>query len=325
MTMKHELKKAIGSTEQHKQNVWRKLQQPKRKNRMPFVITIAATAIACFFLAINFFPQFTQQHSITLETNDTSRGYPFTVLHKQNNTPIYMNDDYAMHTATSQQELIDRLKDYKIKAPTVDFNKHFVVIAQFPSDGCGLVVDQITTADNILQLKIALPVELRNNSEIACTSILQPNIEVLQLDKFPGYEQLQYGMFIHGSTENMISLNVMSIDELSYNFELLLDPMNIKKIVVNKIQASEQQILEDAETIQQLTDIVFHLQPIDGIDDMNTPQYQLIVQYKSDEELMLHIWFDEGQQKMVFMSERNKQQAYSVPTEHIESVLQLLK
>ena len=322
--LKYEIEKAVGKTKKHKENVWTKLQQPLRKNRLPIIVTFATIAIACILFAIVLLPTNNQQTANDPSNNDIVHlGYPFTVLHKQESIPGYIENEEAILLAINEHELQQLAKDYKIATPAVNFDKYFVVFAQYISDGCGLVVDKVDSADDTLLITLDLPLELRNDNTIACTSIARKNLSVILLEKFQGYSQFKAAQFTNSNIGANLDFNTLNKNELMYDFELLMDPYTIESLIVKNLQSGSEKPITDEHTKVQLSSIIHEFKAVPGIADIVDPQYELVVEDKNGEVLRISLWMDEENEHVTIQSTRNTHQIYSLTGEQAAPLLKL--
>lgn len=119
----------------------------------------------------------------TEQTAKESSSIPYTELIQQNNKPSDMHNDYAIYVAKTEEQYVEYSRLFNVTTQTVNFSKQDVVFAQFISDGCGLVVDGLHVTNKTLNITLNLPVDLRNELNLACTSIGKTNTVVLKTEK----------------------------------------------------------------------------------------------------------------------------------------------
>lgn len=340
MKLKDEIKKTIGQTEQSKARAWQKLDQPKRSNKIPLYISLAATVIACLLIALQFAPQNKQEHAVTLEApSETMLTLPFELIYDQDGSSFNVEfyDDNIVLTAYTQEELDRWLHYLEIDIPELNFDQHFVVIAMFRSDGCGLVVKEMSRQNDTLDIVLDLPEELRNEKdlkfdfpedlreqeEIFCTAISMPNIQILQLQKFDGANDLTKATF--NGTKTTVNINELQINDQHYNFGLAEDYIELEKIVVKDLYDSRKKIVEDEKSLEIISNSIFRAEKIPGMLNIADYHYKLNVHHKNGDTLTILLAVDTKEPQVIFVSEKNTEQGFLLTDEYADKLIQLLQ
>lgn len=327
MKLKREIDKTIGSTKEHEENVWRKLSQRQQKKRYPLFISLATAALACIILAISLWPADSkdQANPVDLTQNEAINGIPFIVRHYQDNSTWNIERKEFVLTATNQQELDHWLNYLEIDAPAVNFDGYFVMITQFFSDGCGLVVENLQPSNDTLNIRLDLPPDLRKKAEIMCTLQEMPNIQILQVPIFQGYKKLTTAHYTGIGDNVTVTINELNIDELYYNFGLAHDYVLLDKAIVNDIKASQQFVFQNEASLQTLTNTIFRATEVEEDFHFTSSDYQLIVQHQNGKELMIHVLVDVEKNEIIFVSEITKNKAFIVKGEEAKPLIALFK
>ena len=213
--IKKELHKKIGHTEVQKARAWQKLQQPKKKKPTSLWIGVAFVAVLLLFMTSLLketrydTAQTRQNDDSQTHTSEDREGVLFTVLTEKSGKPDEMHNDYAIFVATTEQQYEQYVTLFNVEKNPIDFSTNNVVFAQFISDGCGLVVEEIYVDGNRLKIELELPVDLRDNAELACTAIASANTVVLQTEKIV----VNSGTFIEGDREITTTFNEYEVFE----------------------------------------------------------------------------------------------------------------
>lgn len=324
MNLKREIKQAIGPTKEHEENVWQKLTQRQRKKRYPLFISIATAALACVILAISLWPANTAEQAkpVDQSQDETFKGQPFVVRHDQDGSTWNIEHGEFVLTATNQQELNHWLKYLEIDSPGVSFDGYFVLIAQFYSDGCGLVVENLQPSDETLNIRLDLPPDLRSS---ICTMQELANIQILQVPEFQGYQELTTAKFTGLGDNKTVAINELKINDLYYNFGLAHDYVLLDKVIVNDIKTSQQFVLQNEDSLQTLSNSIFRSAKLEGLVDMIDPDYRIVIQHESGEQLSIQLWTDNYNKQVIFVSEKQTEQAFKLTGEYAQYLIELLK
>lgn len=321
--LKKEIKKAIGDTTSHKDKVWQSLQQPKRKNRMPLFITAALVALASIWLLLLQFPT-SNEPTTSMEigvTNESKDGIPYTLLFYGEQKPAYINNDFAISHATTEEEYKKLSEQFKVAfIEGIDFTKHDILFALYTTDGCGLIIDQLTKAEQTIQIHLALPADLRNEKEINCTAIAAPHLAVIEIEK----QAVQQATFVERDKVIATDFNTLAIEQVVYHFDLLLNPdvihsIKIKDLVNNRPISVDQDAIKN--DIARLTAFAT---PMSGIVDMIEPHYQISVQTNDGRSQHVYVWIYPKSDQVVIMSSKDTHYAYTIPKSDVQFLLAYL-
>lgn len=308
--VKNEIKRAIGETTSHKEKVWQNLQQPKRsqKPRMPLFISIALIVVtSLWILTLQFTPDSEQS------ANDKGTGeLAFTSLPFEMQWPPYLRESPTILFATNEEELAQYTSNLKVNLKaSVDFTKHDVLITLYASDGCGLVVDQLTSSENMVYVHLALPPELRDVKELACTTIQEWHLDILQIDK----QTIEQAIFMEGFTPINTSFNSLNVEQIDYDFELLSNPDVIESIIIKEnINNNAINITTQALT-SEFSQLTLALVPVPGIANTTNPQYELSILTHDGSSQKIYLWLSEESDMISVMSSRNMHQLYTLSKE----------
>lgn len=321
--LKKEIQKAIGETKVHKEKVWQSLQQPKRKNRMPLFMTAALVALASvWLLLLQSPPEKEQATSMQIGvTNQTKDGIAYTILHYTKQKPDYLNDDFAISLATSEETYKALSEQFKVPfIAGVDFAKNDILFALYTSGGCGLVIDKLTKSDSELAVHLALPADLRDEKELNCTTIAMPHLAVIEIEK----QSIQQATFMEGKNRTNTAFNNLDLNEMVYQFDLLLNPDVIHAIEIKDLQ-NDQQIAVERDAIKnELPHLIFKATAVPGIVDMADPHYKISVQTNDGLAQQVYLWISPDSDTFTIMSSRNTHQIYTIPKSEAQFILSYL-
>lgn len=317
--LKKEIEKVIGETTSHKAHVWQRLQQPKRKSRMPFFITTALFAIASIWLLLLQFPQ--EHEPETSVKNGTKDAIPYTILHSAQEKPLYVQDDFAILHATTEQDYKTMTEQLKIPfIANIDFANYDIIFALYTSDSCGLIIDQLSQFNTEFQIQLDLPMKLRDEKELYCDFIAQPHIDVIELKKQP----IHQATFVEGTDEVATTFNHLTLDEIGYHFDLLLQPNKIHTIEIHDLVNNKQLEINRDVIKGEFTQLISSVTAVNGIVDMADPHYKIFVQSNDGLTQHLYLWISPASHQITIMSSRDTHRIYTIPKSEAQFILETL-
>ena len=319
--LKKEIKKAIGDTETHKVNVWQKLQQPKRKNRMPLFVSAALVLLASLWLITLQFPSSNGRAGTEQDTQQTKDSQSFTSLYYEQQKPTYVSDDYAILHATNVNEYKLLAEQMKVPLNDIDFTTYDVLFTLYTSDGCGLVIDRLTESEDTLNVHLALPSDLRDEKQLNCTAVAKPHLAVIQIEKLA----IQKASFKEGKKALETAFNTLDIDWMSYHFELLQDPYAIETIQIQDLINGTPITIDEEVLKKELPRLIQAASAVPGIANMANAQYEIFVKTRDSQSQKIYLWITPESDTISVMSSRDTHQIYLIPKSEADFILLFIK
>jgi len=308
------IRKKIGNTDSQKARVWDKLQQKPRKNIMPYFVFAAFLVCIITFTTIilngNSGESPSEEQSAVLPTSIESPSnmdetIPIVSSKKLDGTVISDSEDYVINLYSSAESYEQMPQELSIEQEPIDFSKHDVLLTQFISDGCGLVVDRLTVKDQKLFVKLDLPEELRGNKELYCTTIAKPNTVLLVLPKLT----IMNGVFIEGKRELATSFSIIE----TVTHDTLVVDENVKEITFTKPGEILKFTINEPVKMNQVTTIIKEAIKEPGSVNMaSPPDWRITLVNETEETMSYFLWLGTNGMKSALMESEDTNTIYSL-------------
>ena len=307
------IREKIGNTDSQKARVWDKLQQKPHKNIMPYFVSVAFLVCIITFTTIILNGNSGESPPEQLAGLPTSienpsnmeETIPIVSSKKLDGTVISDSEDYVMNLYSSAEAYEQITQTLNIQQEPIDFSKHDILLTQFISDGCGLVVDRLTVKDQKLFVKLDLPEELRTNKELYCTTIAMPNTVLLVIPKV----NITNGVFIDQQRELATSFSI--IGAVTHN-TLVVDE-NVKEITFTKPGEKLKFTINEPVKMNQVTTIIKDAIKEPGSVNMaSPPDWRIALVNETDETMSYYLWLDTNGMTATLMASEDTNTIYSL-------------
>ena len=325
----NELEKAIrekiGNTDSQKARVWDKLQQKPRKNIMPYFVSSAFIVCLIIFFTMMLngnLGESPPEQSTSLPTSIESPGsthqtIPIVSSKKLDGTSISYTEDYVINLYSSAETYEQMTQALSIEQEPIDFSKHDVLLTQFLSDGCGLVVEQLSVKEQQLYIKLDLPEELRSIKELNCTTIAMPNTVLLVVPKLT----ITNGVFIEGKREIEPTFAII---ETVTNNTLVVDE-NVEAITFTNPKEKLNFTFNDLEKIKEVTTIMKQAYKQPGIVNMASPEWRITMEKDTGEIKHYFLWLDTNLMLATLMTQEDTNTIYSLGNDMTVQLVDLIQ
>ena len=306
------LREKIGNTNSQKARVWDKLQHKPRKNILPYFVS--AAFLVCMIILTTMMlngnsGESPPEQSAGLPTSIESPSsmdkiIPIVSSKKLDGTVISYIDDYVMNLYSSAEAYEQMTQTLNIQHEPIDFLKHDVLLTQFISDGCGLVVDQLTLNEQQLFIKLELPEELRSKEELHCTTIAMPNTVLLVVPKLT----ITNGVFIVREHEMATSFSII---ESVTNNTLVVDE-NVKDITFTNLKEKLKFTINDPVKMKQVTTIMKRSIKQPGFANISSPEWRITLVNETEETMIYFLWLDTNGMTATLMAQGDTYTIYSL-------------
>lgn len=334
--MKKALRKKIGKTDEQKARVWEKLNRMPKKHFMPYFVS----AVFLVFMAIltislldgklggeqvqeaNGNPNPTNNSEGTLSsgsTNNQSTEIPILAVHPIGAMQISYTESYVVHLYTSFEAYEQMASLYKVEMEQIDFANNDVLLTQFISNGCGLVVDKLSVKDKQLIVTLELPEDLRSEKELMCTEIAITNTVLLVVPKL----DVEQAVMINGTNEYETRFQVK--DSVPTNTDTLMTDDNI--IEMEFIHPSDELkfIVHEPSDIQLFKSIFSHSLKVQGIANMSSPDWSIYMKNEAGETKHYSLWLDLNTMSATIMDNAETHTVYAIDESVSFQLFQLLQ
>ena len=311
----NELEKAIrdkiGNMDSQKARVWDKLQQKPRKTILPYVVS------ASFLLGMIIFTtmmlngnsgESPPEQSTSLPTSIESPGSTHQTISivssKKLDGTSMINTEYSVINLYTSAETYEQMTQaLSIEQEPIDFSKHDVLLTQFISDGCGLVVEQLTLKEEQLFVKLDLPKELRSKTKINCATIAMPNTVLLVVPKLT----ITNGVFIQGKHEIETTFTI-----IEHNTNTLVVDENVEVITFTNPKEKLKYSFNDLAKIKEVTTIMKQALKQPGIVNMVSPEWRITMENETGETKHYLLWIGTTTMTATFMAQGDTHTIYSL-------------
>ena len=324
--MEKAIREKIGNTDLQKARVWDKLQQKQRKSILPYFISAAFLVCMIIFTTMMLngnSGESPPEQSAGLPTliespSSMDETIPIVSSKKLDGTVISYSEDYVINLYSSAETYEQMTQTLGIEQEPIDFLKHDVLLTQFISDGCGLVVDRLTVKELKLFVKLDLPKELRSKTEINCTTIAKPNTVLLVVPKLT----IMNGVFIEGKRELATSFSIIE----TVTHDTLVVYENVKEITFTKPGEILKFTINEPVKMNQVTTIIKEAIKEPGSVNMaSPPDWRITLVNETDETLSYYLWLDTNGMTATLMASEDTHTIYSLGEEFTVQLADLMQ
>ena len=325
----NELEKAIrekiGNTDSQKARVWNKLQQKPRKNIMPYFVSAAFLLSMIIFTTMMLNrnsgespPEQSAELPTSIESpSNMDETIPIVSSQKLDGTVISYSEDYVINLYASAEAYEQMTQKLNIEQEPIDFTKQNVLLTQFISTSCGLVVEQLTLKEQQLFIKIDLPEELRSKEDLHCTTIAIPSTVLLVIPKV----NITNGVFIDMGSEIATSF---SINEAVTHNTLVVDE-NVKEIIFTNPKEKLKLTINDPVKVNQVTTIMNQAIKEPGSVNMASLEWRIKVVNETEETMSYFLWLGTNGTNSTLMASKDTHTIYSLGEEFTLQLADLMQ
>ncbi len=332
--MKKALRKKIGKTDEQKARVWEKLNRKPKKHFMPyFVSAVFLVGIAILTVSLldgklggeqvqetngNSNPTNNTEGTLSSgSTNNQSTEIPILSMHPIGAMQISYLESYTVHLYTSLEAFEQMTSLYNVEMEPIDFEKNDVLLTQFISNGCGLVVDQLSVKDKQLIVNLELPEELRSKKDLMCTEIAITNTVLLVVPKLNVDEAVMM------NRTNEYETNFQVIDSLPTN-TLMMDDNIIEMEFIHPSDQLKFTVHEPSD-IQLFKSIFSQSLKVQGIADMRSPDWSIYMKNEAGETKHYSLWLGLNTTSATIMDNADTHTVYAIDESVSFQLFQLMQ
>lgn len=326
--IKKALHKELSNTKLPKTHVWAKLQEKPKKRAMPIVVSISfilCLSIFGFLLWKSTAP--TTSDSATppneetlggpaslIEETDEGTIIPIIELEEINAFPLH---DYGVHILYTQEMYSFMAKILKFEVKPINFLEHKILIIQYRSDGCGLVVDQLIQTNNQLRVQLELPEALRGKKELSCTAISAPHTAIVTIPRVP----INLAVIIDGEEHDTITTLQPYFSDNDLQISEQMTKLMLKGTSIDPIYR-----LEDQTSISAITAILSQADREPGIANIaSKPMFYLTLSNEQGDSESYQLWFNDEMTHTTIMNSKDTSTIYSIGIDYTSLLFDYLQ
>lgn len=216
----------------------------------------------------------TQGHGAPIEKKDKDGTIPIISTQQIERT---FTQDISISLIQSKETYDYLGKLLQADLNEVDFSKHDVLLTQFYSNSCGLVIEEIKLKENALQVELMLPEELRKNKDlVVCAEIALSNTVFVVIPK----TTFKTAYFMRNNEPSETKFNILTMplpNDLSQTKE-------VKSIVVHDPTNKTTTTMTDEKQIIAVQTILNHATKQEFEDTTKGATFRLTFQYSDETE-----------------------------------------